>query len=475
MLESQISNSTVSWPVMAVGILYLFLIVVWAIIITLAPYLLFCHNLLMKPKMRRFASLGVVPLAMFMLPFVRQYLLRRYLRGLRKDVGMADWLNKYVLPSNDYKADRFGVLLKKNRRVLVWGPSGIGKTSYLKYLTASYAAKRKKDSRLENLVPLFMPLVLYQTQELQSLFNSQLSHYGQFTDSKLNNWFLKKGGFLILIDGLNEVNPQQRQKIASFVEQNYRANYFGFSSQESYPDFQAAERLELIGLEPEKVREYINKRLDKEKAEYAIKQFSQKTYALYALPQNLEFGLDITEYNNPLPNSRRELYETVVAPTLKLWEQNQRTDYPVMLFSRAYDMLKAGFPFFEAQHDPSKEDYLTPLLRYKILILYGDRYLFRHELIRAYLANKYFSARWQDLLIKDGIAASSHWNSMLEFVILDFHSQIDVREFFAAVSTRNNQLAGDLFKWLTKNHPELCADWSDDFLKDYGKKILELA
>src|SRR3972149_10989190 len=108
---------------------------------------------------------------------------------------------------------------------------------------------------------------------------------------------------------------------------------------------------------------------------------------------------------------------------------------------------KDRFPFFESQNDPSKDDYLTPLLRYKVLIPYGDHYLFRHDLIRAYLANKYFTARWQDLLIKDGITASSHWKSMLEFVILDFHSQIDVREFLYAVSGKNNQLAGELFKW----------------------------
>ena len=63
---------------------------------------------------------------------------------------------------------------------------------------------------------------------------------------------------------------------------------------------------------------------------------------------------------------------------------------------------------------------------------------------------------------------------MLEFVILDFHSQIDVREFLYAVSGKNNQLAGELFKWMSRTHPELCADWSDDFLKEYGKKILEL-
>ena len=468
------SNSTVSWPMTAGALLILAIIVIWAIIVALAPYLLFCHNLLMNPKLRRFASLGLVPLAMFIFPFVRRHILRRYLRGLRRDVATAEWLTRYVLPSNDYKADRFGSLLKRQRRLLLLGPSGIGKTSYLKYLTASYSDKRKKDSRLENLIPVFFPLALYQTQDLHSLFHQQLSHYGQLTDAKLNSWFLKKGRFLLLIDGLNEIAQPKRQQIAGFVERYNKTNYLCFSSQESYPEFESAEKLELIGLEPEKVREFISRRLEKEKAEYVIKHFNQPAYNLYSLPQNLEFGLDIVECNNPLPLARRDLYETVMAPILKLWDQTQRTDYPVMLFSRAYDMLKAGFPFFESQNDPSKDDYLTPLLRYKVLIPYGSHYLFRHDLIRAYLANKYFASRWQDLLIKDTVTANSSWRSLLEFVLLGFESQINSREFLFAIATKNYQLAGELYKWLSKTHPDLCSDWSDDFLKEYGKKVLEL-
>src|SRR3990170_5352893 len=230
------SNSTVSWPITAGALLILAVVVIWAIIIALAPYLLFCHKLLMNPKLRRFASLGIVPLAMFIFPFVRRHILRRYLRGLRRDVATAEWLTRYVLPSNDYKADRFGSLLKRQRRLLLLGPSGIGKTSYLKYLTASYSDKRKKDSRLENLIPVFFPLALYQTQDLHSLFHQQLSHYGQFTDARLNSWFLKKGGFLLLIDGLNEVNQSKRQQIAGFVGQYTGNNYICFSSQEIYPE-----------------------------------------------------------------------------------------------------------------------------------------------------------------------------------------------------------------------------------------------
>lgn len=468
------SNSAVSWPITAGALLILAVIVIWTIIIALAPYLLFCHKLLMNPKLRRFASLGIVPLAMFLFPFVRRHILRRYLRGLRRDIATTEWLSRYVLPSNDYKADRFGSLLKRQRKLLVLGPSGIGKTSYLKYLTASYSDKRKKDSRLENLIPVFFPLVLYQTQDLHNLFHQQLSHYGQLTDARLNNWFLKKGRFLLLIDGLNEVTQPKRQQIASFVEQYNKTNYICFSSQESYPEFPSGEKLELIGLEPEKVREFIARRLEREKAEYVIKHFNQPAYNLYSLPQNLEFGLDIVECNNPLPLAKKDLYETVMAPVLKLWDQTQRTDYPVMLFSRAYDMLKAGHPFLESQNDPSKDDYLTPLLRYKVLIPYGSHYLFRHDLIRAYLANKYFASRWQDLLIKDLVTSSPGWRPMLEFVLLDFESQIDSREFLFAVATKNYQLAGELYKWLSKTDPDLCSDWSDDFLKEYGKKVLEL-
>jgi hypothetical protein len=118
---------------------------------------------------------------------------------------------------------------------------------------------------------------------------------------------------------------------------------------------------------------------------------------------------------------------------------------------------------------PSK--ILDDLVDKKFIVRSGDHYHFRHDLIKAYLASKFFAPRWQGLLVKP-VAIDSNWHSMLKLVILDFANSDMIKDLLYVLINNNKQLAGDLFRSIQDFNPELCKDWADDFKHRFGAAML---
>ena len=113
------------------------------------------------------------------------------------------------------------------------------------------------------------------------------------------------------------------------------------------------------------------------------------------------------------------------------------------------------------------------LVEKKLLVRRGERYQFRHDLVRAYLAATYFADNWSHLF-GDKVVIESNWRPMLEFAILRLSSK-DIEELFNGLLRRNRQMAEDLFKWLNQSYPKLCRDWADDFRRRYADAALSTA
>ena len=62
-----------------------------------------------------------------------------------KAIQVKEWKERFVVPSENFLPESFGQLLEKQRVILLIGQSGIGKTSYFRFLTACYAAKIKNE------------------------------------------------------------------------------------------------------------------------------------------------------------------------------------------------------------------------------------------------------------------------------------------------------------------------------------------
>jgi hypothetical protein len=307
----------------------------------------------------------------------------------------------------------------------------------------------------------------------EKVFNAQLVRYGQLTDQKLNNRFLQKGGFLIFIDGLNEVDESTRQKIGAFVDQYSNANYFCISSQRPYAEFAGIARVQAASLSEDKIKEFLQKRLGEEQAQAILKEFGENIAEVYNIPHDLEFAIEFKENNPglPIPRSKMELYEATLAPMLNGWVEEGRTDYPASLFHRAYVMLYTSDACFDNSEVPLADDLRDGLVEKKFLIVRSTHYLFRHDLVRSFLASKYFTSRWRELLSDEELKIDDNWRTMLEFVLLNLRHD-EVRDVLERTLVKNKRLAGELFSWLEVTNPSICSEWATDFKIKFADAML---
>jgi len=440
----------------------------------LAPYSSSWHNFLMNPYLRNICSFGFIPLFVTIFPSFRKRMLERYKRAISKDDDFARWQVQFIIPSQiDLKPETFCDLLLKERKLFLSGQSGTGKTVYFKHLVGLLPLKRS--AILKNVVPVFIPLVRYHGKNFEEMFHAQLSNYGGMTDKSLNKRLLEQGPFLILIDGLNEVGSNTRREMNRFVTQHWQANYFCISSQEYDQDFSWIPEVKMKSLDPEQIEELFCMRLGKKEASRVINQLGKSTYEIYKVPQNIEFAIDIvSDKNRSLPKTELELYEGMLLPILDKWTKDGRQDYSDIINKRAYEMLCTKEQFFNPDHNPFPEGLLNPLAeKRKFLIPMESNYIFRHDLIRGYLAAKYFAYRWQELLSDDKIIVGSNWISMLKFSVTIINKPNEIHLLLLEILHKDIKLAEKLFVWLKQTDQTIYANWADEFPKKLGEKRIK--
>lgn len=450
-----------------VGLFYL----VFIVLFVLAPVSKYSQGLIMTSFAHNVLSLGAVHVMLMVVPPLRRHLLRRYLRTIRTERDFTQWEDQFVIPNENLLPENIGTDLVKKRKLLFIGPSGIGKTCFFKYLTFRHARKKNLKQELlpKQVIPVFLPLERFHDMPVEQMFHARLERFGLITDDKLSTLFLKQGGFLVLIDGLNEVDEKTRRRVIAFIETYGSANYICASSQEAY-EFTWIDRIDLSPLGEEKIQEILRRRLGAEMAESTIRQFEGATFELYSVPQDLDFAIELVEQGKPLPQSRPELYDAMLAPILDSWIQAGQTDYPPLLYNRAYEMLKTrSISFEEAALLPT--EVRDPLVERKLLVRRGDRYQFRHDLVKAYLAAKYFAPKWSQLFSEEE-TIESNWRPMLEFAMLNLSPAEHIEDLFNGLLKRNIQMAADLFGWLNQSQPTLCGEWAVNFKRRYADAVL---
>lgn len=440
----------------------------------LAPKVRFCHSAIMNPWLRKYFSLGSVPLLLSVFPSLRRHILSRYLANVRNQSDFHDWQSRFIYPSEDFRPERFGNRLKKDRRLLLIGRSGIGKTSFFKHLTAYYASQSDGIIPAKHF-PVYISLTNYGGGSLEDLVLDQLFSYGSITDKELAPLFLEQGGFVIFLDGVNEVRSVgDRQKLSVFVEKFWTINYICLSSQQGYPEIENIPQFELKPFDKATICEFIRQRTtDKARAEAVIERLNDQSYQLYSVPRDLEFGVEILNSGqNEMPKARNDLYRTVFKSIFDNWRENGNLDAENSLCQRAYTMIVERDLVFDSVETPKFREITSDLSREKFLVRRENSYNFRHDLIRSYLASEYFSPRWQILLKKkDEPQIDSNWLEMLKFTCGDLINSLEIRDLIFKVMTQSisKDLVKKLFEWLKDNHPDKCAEWETEFYARYGK------
>jgi hypothetical protein len=288
---------------------------------------------------------------------------------------------------------------------------------------------------------------------------------------------LQQGGFLVFIDGLNEVDKTTRRSVHHFVEQYSGTNYFCISSQLVDSDVETPKKVKLARLSDGKVRELLRRKLGPEKAATALEQFSEATYDLCRVPQHLEFVVELLEREGTVPGSRSELFGQMLAPVMESWVEQDRKVFCEALTKRAYEMLCTVDPVFDRQGE-MPAGISGPLRELRFLVPRGDdRLEFQHDTVRDFLAAKYFALRWEALL-KGEPDIDLGWLSMLEFVILGIDDFGQAKEMLLDILERNSQFAfaKGLYQFTKQNRPDLFGHLGRDFFPQYvARSMLEAA
>jgi hypothetical protein len=439
-----------------------------------APKVDFSHSAIMNPWLRKYFSLGSVPLLLSIFPALRRHILKRYTDAVSKDNEIEEWKERFVYPDEVFLPDNFGKRLESERRLLLTGQSGIGKTSFFKHLTAYYVSQ-DKPMHPAKVFPIYISLTNYGGNSLEELVYTQLFSYGKITDRELAPMFLEQGGLLIFLDGVNEVqNVSDRQKLSEFVEKFWTSNYICLSSQQRYPEIENLPRVELKAFGPEKVREFLRQRVnERETAKRVIKSLTGEDYQLYSVPRDLEYAVEILNNGaKSLPKSRTELYEIIFSAIFARWKDKGSADSEDILCERAYKMIVEREMAFDSVNNPRFKEITADLREQKFLITREESYYFRHDLIRAYLASEFFYPRWENLFKKlEGKPIDSNWLEMLKFACEKISGPAEVKSLLYEVLDKSvrKDLVKSLFRWLKDNQPVKCSSWETDFYAKYGE------
>lgn len=382
--------------------------------------------------------------------------------------------NGFVYPDEELSPAIIGKKLESERRLLLTGRSGIGKTSFFKHLTAYYASAGKGTVPAK-IFPVYISLTHYGGNSLEELVYNQLFSHGKITDKELAPMFLEQGGLLIFLDGVNEVHSvADRQKLREFVERFWTSNYIFLSSQQSYPEIDNITKVELKAFDAETVCEFIRKRVDnKETAERVIKTLDEDTYQLYQVPRDLEFAIEIINKGAGfLPQSRSDLYETIFHTIFAKWKEKGNLDAEHSLCESAYTMIVRREPAFDSVEGSQFNEVTTDLFEQKLLVRGESSYYFRHELIRSYLGSKYFYPRWGNVL--EAITSKlvdSNWLEMLKFACEKIESSEEIKTLVFEILKRSvrKEVVKQLFEWLRVNQAAKCQSWEREFYAAYGE------
>ena len=96
------------------------------------------------------------------------------------------------------------------------------------------------------------------------MIQDQLSDYAGVKDRDLVSWTLAKGGFLILIDGLNEIRENRIPIVKNFVSQFGKANFICISSLEKHKEFRDIKDQQLTPLEGDMINDFVRLKVERD-------------------------------------------------------------------------------------------------------------------------------------------------------------------------------------------------------------------
>jgi len=449
--------------------------------LTLAPWVRYCHMLLMNPFVRNWASFGTVPLLLTTVPPVRKHIFRRYLRTMAGAEKFKTMGTKYIVPDTRFNLVSFGETLSRAPVICLHGQSGVGKSAFLAYLASECSSMVLHEPLLRRLTPVFVDLSIVGDQNPESMVKAELRKNGDLTDEKIVDALLDYGGFLFLFDGLNEVSEVSQTGILQFADVHRNHSFTCISTQIVTDELLHISKLISVDpLSPDKILELIRRKsIDLETgrqlfdSELLIEEMTPACFAISNVPFQLELLIEVWEALQQAPQGIDELYSYALGSIIdkEAWIKKGHGDYPDILCELAFTLLTERRPF-----DP-KKDNLPDEIKWELKArrLFNDRagvMEFRHDRVRAYLAARHFSLRWRSILVDESTVIDSNWDPMMEFYLEREQDTIRAKEMMLLLASKDPDATIRITQWGRTHHPELFTGWLDQLAHEFGKKVL---
>ena len=231
-------------------------------------------------------------------------------------------LGSYVIEYQDDTSDsrrRKGTVeyLRDNsipeRRMMIWGEAGMGKTTTLEYLTYMDAKKRLKDSNYNIPVLVLLGVMTKATYTIKQYICDKLDIGVDICES-----LLEEGKINLFLDGLNEIPADAggnlktlRMREIKQLLRDYPKTFIIITNRpQDTRDFNNVPIFNLIKLSKEEMRDFIKKNVDEEDVKellFTSINGNERFVQIINTPLILSRLIEIVRYKKEIPHSEGEI------------------------------------------------------------------------------------------------------------------------------------------------------------------------